>query len=262
MLPTVDFCGLDITRLIVGANPFGGFSHQSKSRDAEMVAFHTLEQINETWDRAHRAGINTMITNNETPRVVQAVEAYVSGGGPLTWIAQVNNRSEPDMTTAVDRVVDMGCKALYFHGARIDALYTENDDRTLREWVDHARARGVIVGVAAHAPRAHLWVDGLDIVDFHAVPFFNCGSLHEGRGLKFKLRDVAPATECIRAIQKPVIAYKIMGSGRIDPRMAFEYAYDQIKPIDAVNIGIHRGDKDDMVEEDASIADEVLRAGA
>ena len=43
MLPKVDFCGLQISRLIVGANPFGGYSHQSKSRDAEMIAFHTIE---------------------------------------------------------------------------------------------------------------------------------------------------------------------------------------------------------------------------
>ena len=33
MLPTVDFCGLKVTRLIIGANPFGGFSHQSEQRD-------------------------------------------------------------------------------------------------------------------------------------------------------------------------------------------------------------------------------------
>ena len=259
MLPTVDFCGLKIRRLIVGANPFGGYSHQSKSRDAEMVAFHTKEQIFETWVRAEKAGINTMITNNETPRVMQSVEEYLGGGGTLQWIAQVNNRTEPDMTDAVDRVVEVGCKALYFHGGRIDQLYVDQDEDTLRAWADHARSRGTIVGVAAHAPEVHLWVNSLDVVDFHAVPFFNCGSLHDGHGHKFQLKDVAPATECIRTIQKPVIAYKVMGAGRIDPRMAFEYTFDHIKPTDVVNVGMHRGDKDDMVEENVSIVEEVLR---
>ena len=258
MLPTVDFCGLGVNRLIVGANPFGGFSHQSKTRDAEMVAYHTIEQIHETWHRSEKAGINTMITNNETPRVMQAVEAYLSGGGALQWIAQVNNRSKPDMADSVDQVVDMGCNALYFHGAKVDRLYAEQDEKTLREWVGHAKSRGIPVGVAAHAPRAHLWVNSLDVVDFHAVPFFNCGSLHEGLGLKFKLRDMPAAIECIRTIEKPCIGYKILGSGRIDPRMAFEYAFDQIKPTDVVNVGMHRGDKDDMVEENVSIAEEIL----
>jgi len=35
MLPTVDFCGLTVTRLIIGANPFGGYSHQNRERDQE-----------------------------------------------------------------------------------------------------------------------------------------------------------------------------------------------------------------------------------
>jgi hypothetical protein len=223
-----------------------------------MIAYHTLEQIHETWRRAENAGINTMITNNETPRVMQAVDTYLSGGGSLQWIAQVNNRSKPVMAESVEQVVEMGCKALYFHGAKVDRLYAEQDEKTLREWVGHAKSCGVIVGVAAHAPQAHLWVNSLDVVDFHAVPFFNCGSLHEGGGLKFKLRDIPAAVACIRAIEKPCIGYKIMGAGRVDPRMAFEYAFDQIKPTDVVNVGMHRGDKDDMVEENVSLAEEIL----
>ena len=261
MLPSVDFCGLSVNRLIIGANPFGGFSHQSKSRNEEMIAYYTVERIHETWDRAEKAGINTMITNNETPHVMQATREYLSAGGALQWIAQVNNRSKPDMADSVDEVVEMGCKGLYFHGARVDRLYAEQDEKALREWASYAKSCGVLVGVAAHAPKAHLWVNSLDVVDFHAVPFFNCGSLHEGAGLKFKLRDMAPATECIRTIDKPCIGYKIMGSGRIDPRMAFEYAFDQIKPSDVVNIGIHRGDKDDMVEEDVALVEEILMRG-
>ena len=35
-LPTVDFCGIRVSRLIIGANPFGGFSHQNARRDEEM----------------------------------------------------------------------------------------------------------------------------------------------------------------------------------------------------------------------------------
>ena len=67
MLPTVEFLGLNPTRLIIGANPFGGFSHQGKERNQEMLAYLTPERIIETWRRAEAAGINTMITNNESP---------------------------------------------------------------------------------------------------------------------------------------------------------------------------------------------------
>ena len=258
MLPTVDFCGLGVTRLILGANPFGGYSHQSEQRNEEMAAYYTVERIIETWGRAEAAGINTMITNNETPHVLQAVREYLAGGGRLQWIAQLNCRTQPDMLAAIDEAVEIGCKAVYFHGAQVEDVYLQRDDKTMRSWCEHARSGGVVAGAAGHAPEAHLWVDSLDVTDFHAVCFFNCGSLHDGKGEKFRLRDVAGATDCIRRIRKPCIGYKIMGAGRIDPRMALEHAFDSIKPTDAVNVGIYRGDKDDMVETNAAIVREIL----
>jgi hypothetical protein len=257
MLPTVDFCGLTVTRLVIGANPFGGYSHQNPARDEEMRAYYTVPRILETWARAEAAGINTMITNNETPHVLQATREYLSNGGALQWIAQVNLRAKPGLE-AIDEVVEIGCAALYIHGAQVDGAYAERDEEKVRAWCEHARALGVPVGVAGHAPQAHLWVDGLGVADFHAVCMFNCGSLHTGTGHKFQLADMARAAEAIRRIDKPCIAYKIMGAGRIDVRMAFEYAFDQIKLGDVVNVGMHRGDNDDVVEDNAALVNDIL----
>jgi len=260
LLPTVDFCGLTVTRLIIGANPFGGYSHQSKERDAEMVAYYTPDRIKETWARAEAAGINTFIANNETPHVIKTVEEYLAAGGALQWIAQINNNSFPSMEAAIDRAVSIGCKALYIHGGVVDRLYSEGDEATLRAWITYARRYDIPVGVAGHSPAAHYWVDGLNLVDFHVVCFFNCGSLHAGKGHKFRLADMPAAAECCRRIAKPCIAYKIMGAGRIDPTMAFEYAFENIKPTDVVNVGMHRGDKDNMVEENVQIVRNILGA--
>ena len=261
LLPTVDFCGLTVTRLILGANPFGGFSHQNELRDKEMVEYYSKDRILETWERAEAAGINTFITNNQTQHVIQAVTEYLLYGGSLQWIAQIACQKHPNMFEAIDEAVNIGCCALYFHGGYVDECYNNKDEKTIRSWCEHARSAGIPIGVAGHAPEAHIWVDSLDIVDFHAVCFFNCGSLHYGKGDKFKLRDVAPAIECIRRIRKPCIAYKIMGAGRIDPRMAFEYAFDGIKPTDVVNVGMHRGDKDNMVEENVNLVRDILSEG-
>ncbi len=258
MLPNVDFCGLSITRLIIGANPFGGYSHQSQERDEEMLTFYTVGRIKETWVHAEQSGINTMITNNETPHVLQAVREYLNEGGSLQWIAQVNRREKADLTDAVAEVANIGCKAAYLHGALVDNAYEQKNENVIRKWCDIVRSYEIPVGVAGHSPEAHLWVNSLDIVDFHAVSFFNCGSLHDGEGEKFKLNDIGSAVKCINKIEKPCIAYKIMGSGRIDPRMAFEYAFDKIKPTDVVNVGIHRGDNDNMVQENADIVRKIL----
>lgn len=261
LLPTVDFCGLEVTRLIIGGNPYGGFSHQNPQRDAEMSSYYTPERIMETWDRAAAAGINTMITNNETPHVIQAVRRYLGNGGPgeqLQWIAQLSHRGLGSMQEAIDQAVDTGARAVYFHGGIIDQLFAAEDAGTLRDWVHHARALGIPAGVAAHAPDAHVWVDGLDLVDFHAVCFYNCGSLHHGAGHMFRLADCFDATACIRQLTRPCIGYKIMASGRIQATMAFEYAFDSIKAGDVINVGMHRGDKDGMVEENAAIVRQIL----
>lgn len=262
MLPSVDFCGLDITRLIIGANPFGGFSHQGKQRNEEMKAYHTVERIIETWHRAEAAGINTMITNNTSPNVFAAVKEYLAAKGALQWIGQLNTKNKPDMFGIIDNAVEIGCKALFFHGTFLDDAYAQQDATELQSWVEHARKHGVPVGAASHLPEAHLWINDMDILDFHMVCFSRCGSLHKGAGEKFSLNDIAPAVAAIQAIAKPCIGYKIMQAGRIDPRMAFDYAFEHIKPNDVVNVGMHRGDKDDMVEENANIVRELLQASA
>lgn len=257
-LPTVDFCGLRISRLVLGANPFAGFSHQNRERDLEMRSWHTPERILETWDRAWKAGITAMVTNNQTPHVVETLRGYLRDGGPLQWIAQLSPAGFPGMEAAIDDAIATGARAAFIHGGWVDRLYASGDTRSLEQWTRHARSAGLPIGVAGHSPEAHDWVDRLDLVDFHAVCFFNCGSVHNGKGERFSLPDAIAAAACCRRIAKPCLAYKIMGAGRIAPRMAFEYAFENIKPGDAVNVGMHRGDRDDMVEYNARLVREIL----
>ena len=82
MLPTVDFCGLTVTRLIIGANPFGGYSHQNRERDQEMVTYYTPERIKETWDRAWAARWWTAAHND--PRTVDWLGSLVHEPGSPT----------------------------------------------------------------------------------------------------------------------------------------------------------------------------------
>lgn len=258
MLPTVDFCGLELTRMVIGANPFGGYSHQNPRRDAEMRDWNTPDRIRETWARAEAAGINGFVTNNETPHVIDTTAAYLADGGQLTWIAQVNNNREPDFIAALNRVKEIGASAAFLHGGVMDSYYQRRDEDGLRRAIEHGKSLGLPMGTAGHTPAVHYWIDSLNVVDFHVVCFFNCGSVHAGRGDRFYLGDVFEAVKCIQALDKPCIGYKIVGSGRLCPRMAFEYAFSNIKPGDIVNVGMHRGDRDDMVEANVAMLSEVL----
>lgn len=258
MLPAVDFCGLNVTRLVLGANPFGGYSHQNVQRDQAMVSYHTVDRILETWGRARAAGINTMVTNTETPHVLEAVRQHLAGKSPLQWIAQVGTPSLEAMPACVDAAVAMGAKAIYFHGMWTDNLFASQDEKTFRHWVAQARRHGLPVGAAGHSVLTHYWMDALGGLDFHVVCFFNCGSVHQRQGHRFRLTDALAATECVRRIRKPCVGYKIMAAGRIDAEMALEYAFDNIKPGDVVNVGMFRGDRDDMVEANAATVRRLL----
>jgi hypothetical protein len=257
MLPIVDFCGLKLTRMLIGANPFGGFSHQSQERDQAMVTYHTVDRILETWARAEAAGLNTMVTNTETTHIIEAVRKYKGAGGKLQWIAQIGAH-DGNMPAAIDKVMALGASAFYFWGGHADNFYASRDEKTFRAWAAYARSTGIPFGVAGHSPDSHYWMNSMNVADFHVVPFFNCGSVHHGGGNNFRLSDAIAGTECIRRIRKPCIGYKIMAAGRIDPAMAFEYAFDNIKSTDVVNVGMHRGDKDDMIERNVAMVHALL----
>jgi hypothetical protein len=154
--------------------------------------------------------------------------------------------------------MEIGASAFYFWGGHADHFYATRDEKTFCEWAKYARSTGIPFGAAGHSPASHYWVNSLNVTDFHAVPFFDCGSVHQGGGNRFRLTDALASTECIRRIRKPCIGYKIMAAGRIDAGMAFEYAFDSIKPTDVVNVGMHRGDKDDMVEQNAAMVRALL----
>lgn len=258
VLPEVEFCGLKLSRLLIGANPFGGYSHQTEERDTAMRTYYTPDRIVETLRLAEEEGITGMVANNETPHVLEAVERYHREGGRLLWFAQLNCMHKPDMEVAIDEAAEIGAKAVYFHGALIDDAYAHRDEAKVRRWFSYAQAKGLPAGAAGHDPRAHLWLNELGIADFHCVCFFNCGSLHSGKGDKFSLRDVFPASEAVRAIEKPCVAYKVLGAGRIDPRLGLEYAYESIKPGDVVNLGMFRGDCDAMVAQNAALVRSIL----
>ena len=178
----------------------------------------------------------------------------------MNWVGQISCRSLPSMEWAIDDAVAAGCKALFFHGGLVDELFKNHDDEQLRAWVKYARSKGVPVGVAGHDTETHKCVDSFDIVDFHVVPFFNCGSVHSKLGgERFQLDDPPKAIAFIQSVRKPCIAYKVLGAGRIDAFMGFDYALRNIKPGDVINVGMNRADNDNIVEEDVAMVERLLK---
>ncbi len=60
-MQTVQLGNVTVSRLILGGNPFGGFSHQNPDRDREMLRYYTTDRIKATMRQAEALGINTFL---------------------------------------------------------------------------------------------------------------------------------------------------------------------------------------------------------
>lgn len=257
MLPTIAIGNHQVTRLTIGGNPFSGFSHQTPERDAAMLDYYTTERIKQVLFECQEAGINTCCLRTDA-HIWRMLREFRNEGGALQWIAQMGVGAD-GFEANVLAAADHGAIAYYIHGAVTDECYKTGDYGPIARMIDFIHEQGLLAGLAGHVAESHVAIFEAGIpADFHVVCFYNCGSLHAGGGERFDPADPPLAIDAIRRIDKPCIAYKILGAGRVPAREAFEYAFANIKRTDAVNVGIYRGDNDRMVEEDAALTAEIL----
>ena len=79
-MDTVNIGELSVSRLIIGGNPFSGFSHQGSARDMEMRHYYTTERIKQTLSEAQALGINTHISRADHHVMRVLLEFWDEGG--------------------------------------------------------------------------------------------------------------------------------------------------------------------------------------
>ena len=92
MLPTMKIGDREITRLIVGSNPFTGKSHMTEAVDADMRGYFTKEQAFAMLRRCEEAGINAVQSRGSMP-IMGLLGEYRKTGGSLQWLAQTGSNS-------------------------------------------------------------------------------------------------------------------------------------------------------------------------
>ena len=60
-MPTIQIGGLAVSRFVIGGNPFSGFSHQSRERSKEMLAWYTDERIVQVLFQAEELGLTACL---------------------------------------------------------------------------------------------------------------------------------------------------------------------------------------------------------
>jgi hypothetical protein len=254
-MPMIRLGKVEVSRLILGTNPFFGYAHQDGPLGDEMKQYFTDERIMHVLDEAAALGV-TAVSAPPFPEWIRLFKKYRESGGKLaTWIAQPHG-SPKKMKEEIDSCAKGGAKAVYIQGHRVEEQFEKNTFEVVRGWLEHIKSHGMAAGMASHRPDIHPTAEKLGFpTDFYFQCFFRVDRHPENYAIE--CRD--HAVETIRSITtKPVIAYKILGAARLQPEEAFTYAFKHITAKDGVCVGIFNKHKPGMLAEDAAL---VRRAG-
>ena len=274
MLARVNLCGAEISRLIVGGNPFSGNSHVSREMDSQMEDYFTASKIKETLFNCEKHGIKTMQLRGDK-HIMRIIREYRQEGGKMNWIAQ----TAPEFGSFEGNVAQMAAykpAAIYHHGTVTDELFkNENYDELVRR-LAVIRKTGLPVGLCTHMPsviryaQEHKWD-----VDFYMASVFNLSRAERvssavtgvaNEDEPFFEEDIPLMYEVIREVDKPCIAFKILGATRRcqnqeSVRSAFFEAYASIKPGDAVIVGVYPKEIDQIALNCSYTNDAIEAAG-
>jgi hypothetical protein len=257
-LPTVPLGSFQVSRLIIGGNPIRGYSHFSQTLDAEMQAYHTVENTVATLLHAEAHGINTMISRGDKV-IFNIIQRYREAGGKMQWICQTASE-QMDVHLNIREIVKLNPIAIYFHGSRSDTLWREGRFDQVRDYLKAIREAGCLAGIAAHLPEIPRYIEDQDWeIDFYMSCFYNIAKVERQSLLAggtfveepFDDQDRVITVDFIRSTRKPCIAYKILAANRkcgtpADLRTAFEFALTNIKPTDMICVGMFQKHTDQI----------------
>ncbi len=266
-VPKMKFGKVEVSRVVLGVNPFYGFAHFNKNFSASMKEWYTQDKVVGVMHRCNQFGINA-VNYVHTDRAPQDLARFVAEGGKMHLIIQV--------TAGVDEAMlakTLQPLAMQRQGEIVDTAYQKNDMASVKEWCKKVRDLGVMVGVGTHIPEviAKVEEENWD-VDFYSGCVYNRrrtveewkkvlnGEIMEMTGDIYMQSDPPRMYKMLRQTKKPCFAFKILAAGRIPDKGiegAFRTAFESIKPTDGVYVGMFPRVKDE-VQENAKIAHRIL----
>ncbi|MHC4742830.1 MAG: hypothetical protein ACYS8Z_13010 [Planctomycetota bacterium] len=227
-LPMGKIKNLKVSRLFCGGNLIGGWAH---SRDLTYVSelvkkYHTDEKIFETLELAEERGINTILTNPVSDRVMN--KYWNERGGKIQWISDCAVGT--NIETGIKRSINNGAHAVYIQGGLADNAVKKGQVEGLCKAVEFAKSQGVPSGLGAHrlstvkacveaGAKPDFWVKTM-----HRHDYWSAGIKPENDNIW--ARTPEETAEYMKGLKEPWIAFKVMAAGAIHPRDAFKYAYE------------------------------------
>lgn len=257
MLPVIKLGNTDVTRLIVGGNPFSGNSHWSAERDREMRAYYTSSRIKEVLFHCEECGINSMLLRGDM-HIMRLLLEYRQEGGTMNWIGMTGSEFL-SYDGNVNQMMQYDPCAIYHHGSVTDQLFKSGQKDEIKRRIDVIKSHGIPAGLGTHMPEVidyaetHNWD-----ADFYMTCVYNISRTdRESSSISGKANgdeifddsDIPAMYKTIREVSKPCLAFKILGASRRCGtqeivKACFSEAFSNIKETDAVVVGVFQKEGD------------------
>ena len=253
LLPNINLGRHRVSRLIIGDNPFYGYSHFNKLFSEHMTEWSTPEHVCQTLRQCETVGINTwQITYKE--RAVSDLQKHREGGGKIQFLVLGNHALEED-SSLIPKMAKLGAIGIVHHGVMTSRRWRAGEQSKIIDFIKAVRNSGVMTGVSVHDPAI---LDSIESqnwdVDFFMTALYNRARAPEelerilGKevplGEAFLPGDPEKMCKVIRQSRKVCLAYKVLAAGRLidsheTKETAFRFALENIKPTDGIIVGMY-----------------------
>lgn len=263
-LPKVKLGKHEITRLIIGSNPFYGYSHFNRLFDRHMQEWYTPDRVLEVLRTCESQGVNTWQLSCNT-RAMSDLRRYVAEGGKMHWLTLADGELGDYPAKMLPELAKLNPIAVVHHGGRTDMRFARGQMHIVEDYLKRVRDVGVLAGLSTHNPAVIDYVEGRGWdVDFYMTCFYRVSrTADDARKMLGKAplplgeiyleKDPERMSKMIRQTRKTCLAFKILAAGRLidtpqQVEQAFRSAFALIKPQDCVIVGMYPRYRDEVTE--------------
>jgi len=260
-LPKLQLGRFLVSRLIIGANPFHGYSHFNRILSNHMMEWADRDRVCEILARCERLGINTWQFSHHA-RGMGDLERYRQLGGTIQWIVLSHRELEED-PALVRQVAKLGPIGIVHHGGSAERKRRAGQTAQIRDFLKRVRDAGVLAGLSTHDPAflEQAEEENWETDFYMASLYYLTRTPEEFRkilgtrpiGEIYLPEDPPRMCEAIRKTKKVCLVYKVLAAGRLvdSPKQideAFEFVLRNTKPNDGMIIGMYPRFSDQITE--------------
>jgi uncharacterized membrane protein YphA (DoxX/SURF4 family) len=245
-LPEGKLGDLTLSRMIMGCNLIGGWSHARDLiySDKLFKAYNNEHKIIETLYLAEQAGINTTFMVTEYYATFNKYKNIYNSKMQSICQAMLPDK---DFFSNINKAIDAGATAIYIQGGEGDRYCSTGKVDMINKAIEYIKKNGFIAGMGAHSIESIKTVENSGIpVDFY-VKTFHHDKYWSAHPLENRVEysvigpnspdhnrqhenmwDLFPQVtiDYMKGIKKPWFAFKVLAAGAIEPKDGFRYAFE------------------------------------